>query len=104
MDGWLAAFISHSTSVGPDEALLFSTIISTVGVVYLMYFVNILTGLLGIVTLAAYIFVYTPLKTRTALCTLIGAFPGAAPPLMGWTAARGDIDPVALSLFAILFL
>src|SRR5207247_6327643 len=88
----------------PNEALLFSTIISTAGVAYLMYFVNILTGLLGIVTLIAYIFVYTPLKTRTALCTLIGAIPGATPPLMGWTAARGEVDAVALSLSAILFL
>jgi protoheme IX farnesyltransferase len=55
-------------------------------------------------TLGAYIFVYTPLKTRTTLCTIVGAFPGAAPPVMGWTAARNDIDAIALSLFAILFL
>jgi protoheme IX farnesyltransferase len=88
----------------PNEALLFSMILSVVGVAYLMFFVNILTGMLGLLTLAAYIFVYTPLKTRTALCTLIGAFPGATPPVMGWTAAGGDIDAVALSLFAILFL
>ncbi len=88
----------------PNEALLFSAVTSLAGAAYLIFFVNILTGLLGILTLAAYIFVYTPLKTRTALCTLIGAFPGAAPPLMGWTAARGEIDAVALSLFAILFL
>ncbi len=83
----------------PNEALLFSAVTSLAGAAYLIFFVNILTGLLGILTLAAYIFVYTPLKTRTALCTLIGAFPGAAPPLMGWTAARGEIDAVALSLF-----
>jgi protoheme IX farnesyltransferase len=74
------------------------------GVLYLPLFVNALTGLLGALTLTAYIFVYTPLKTRTPLCTLIGAFPGAMPPLMGWTAVRGDMDEVALSLFAILFL
>jgi heme o synthase len=59
---------------------------------------------LGALTLAAYIFVYTPLKTRTALCTLIGAIPGATPPMMGWTAARGEIDEAALVLFGILFL
>jgi len=88
----------------PNEALFFSMIISVVGVADLMFFVNVLTGVLGLMTLAAYIFVYTPLKTRTALCTLIGAFPGATPPVMGWTAAGGDIDAVALSLFAILFL
>src|SRR5207247_2879211 len=79
-------------------------IISVIGVAYLIFFVNPLTGIIGMLTLAAYIFVYTPLKTRTALCTLIGAFPGAAPPVMGWTAARGEIDAVAISLFAILFL
>ncbi|PYS07675.1 MAG: protoheme IX farnesyltransferase [Acidobacteria bacterium] len=88
----------------PAEALIFSAAISAAGVAYLLYFVNALTAALGAVTLAGYILVYTPLKTRTALCTLIGAFPGAAPPVMGWTAASGRIDVVALSLFAILFL
>jgi protoheme IX farnesyltransferase len=87
-----------------NEALTFSMAISLAGIVYLLYFVNALTAVLGLATLAGYILVYTPLKTRTALCTLIGAFPGAAPPVMGWTAARGEIDAVALSLFAILFL
>ena len=88
----------------PGEALAFATAISIVGVASLAIFVNLLTALLGALTLAAYIFIYTPLKTRTILCTLVGAFPGAMPPLMGWTAARGEIDSVALSLFAILFL
>jgi protoheme IX farnesyltransferase len=88
----------------PNEALVFASLISAAGVVYLMFFVNVLTGALGAATLAGYILLYTPLKTRTTLCTLIGAFPGAAPPVMGWTAARGEIDAVALSLFAILFL
>lgn len=88
----------------PNDALIFSSLISAAGVAYLMFFVNILTGALGAATLAGYILVYTPLKTRTVLCTLIGAFPGAAPPVMGWTASRGEIDAVALSLFAILFL
>lgn len=88
----------------PHEALIFSSVISAAGIAYLMVFVNLLTGALGAATLAGYILVYTPLKTRTTLCTLIGAIPGAAPPVMGWTAARGEIDAVALSLFAILFL
>ena len=88
----------------PNEALIFSAITSAAGVAYLLYFVNVLTAALGAATLAGYILVYTPLKTRTTLCTLIGAFPGAAPPVMGWTAARGEIDAIALSLFAILFL
>jgi len=87
-----------------NEALLFSAVISAAGVGYLLYFVNTLTAALGAATLAGYVLVYTPLKRRTALCTLIGAFPGAAPPVMGWTAARGEVDAVALSLFAILFL
>src|SRR5215510_9878139 len=87
-----------------NEALIFSSIISVAGVAYLMFFVNVLTGALGAATLTAYILVYTPLKTRTKICTLIGAFPGAAPPVMGWTAARGEVDALALSLFAILFL
>lgn len=88
----------------PGEALIFSSIISAAGALYLTFFVNILTGALGAATLAGYILIYTPLKTRTTLCTLIGAFPGAAPPVMGWTAARGEVDAVALSLFSILFL
>src|SRR5262249_22933611 len=88
----------------PSEALLFSTVISAVGMLYLAVLVNLITSVLGGLTLAAYIFVYTPLKTRTTLCTLVGAIPGAMPPMMGWTAARGEIDGVALALFAILFL
>jgi protoheme IX farnesyltransferase len=86
------------------DAMIFSSLISGAGVAYLVFFVNSLTGALGAATLAGYILVYTPLKTRTTLCTIIGAFPGAAPPVMGWTAARGEVDAVALSLFAILFL
>src|SRR5688572_27435140 len=65
----------------PIEALVFSAIISVLGVAYLIYFVNTLTGLIGALTLVGYIFVYTPLKTRTSWCTLVGAFPGAAPPV-----------------------
>jgi heme o synthase len=88
----------------PNEALVFSAIISAAGIIYLALFVNGLTAVIGAATLGGYVLVYTPLKTRTTLCTLIGAFPGAAPPVMGWTAARGEVDAVALSLFAILFL
>jgi protoheme IX farnesyltransferase len=71
---------------------------------YLAVFVNPLTALLGLTVIAGYLFVYTPLKTRTSLSTALGAFPGAMPPLMGWTAARGEIDVAAWVLFAILFL
>jgi heme o synthase len=86
------------------DALVFSLVISTLGVGYLAIFVNILTATLGAFTLGAYILIYTPLKTRTTWCTLVGAFPGAIPPLMGWAATRGTLDMAGLSLFAILFL
>jgi heme o synthase len=64
----------------------------------------LLTAALGALTLALYVFVYTPLKPRTSLATLIGAVPGAMPPVMGWTAVRATLEPGAWALFAILFL
>jgi protoheme IX farnesyltransferase len=60
--------------------------------------------LLALVTLLSYLFLYTPLKRKTPLCTLIGAFPGAVPPLIGWAAARGRLDPEAWVLYAMVFL
>lgn len=86
------------------EALLFSGAISVIGVLYLLVFTNILTGLLGAITLGLYVCVYTPLKTRTGWATLVGAVPGAAPPMMGWTAANGELDAMAWVLFGIVFL
>ena len=71
---------------------------------YLALFVNGLSAILGLTVIAGYLFLYTPLKTRTTLSTAVGAFPGAMPPLIGWTAARGEIDVAAWVLFAILFL
>jgi protoheme IX farnesyltransferase len=65
---------------------------------------NALASLLGIFTSAAYLCVYTPLKRRTTLATLVGAFPGAVPPLIGWAAARGTITVDAGILYAMLFL
>jgi protoheme IX farnesyltransferase len=65
--------------------------------------VNFLTSLLGAITLVSYVFIYTPLKRVTTLNTAIGAIPGAIPPLMGWTAARGEMNVAGWSLFAILF-
>lgn len=88
----------------PFEALWFGVALTASAEVYLALFVNVLTALLGLTVIAGYLFVYTPLKTRTSLSTAIGAFPGAMPPLMGWTAARGEIDTGAWVLFAILFL
>src|SRR5216110_2869120 len=88
----------------PFEALWFGVTLTLMAEVYLALFVNVLTALLGLTVIAGYLFVYTPLKTRTSLSTALGAFPGAMPPLMGWTAARGEIDVAAWVLFAILFL
>jgi protoheme IX farnesyltransferase len=88
----------------PLEALWFGVTVTASAELYLALFVNVLTAVLGLTVIAGYLFVYTPLKTRTTLSTALGAFPGAMPPLMGWTAARGEIDIAAWVLFAILFL
>ena len=87
----------------PDTVLMFGGFCSVAGLVYLALAVNLLTSALGAVTLASYLFVYTPLKRVTSLNTAVGAIPGALPPLMGWTAARGEINAEGWSLFAILF-
>jgi len=87
----------------PADALLFGIALGIVGVGGLLVFVNLLTALLAALTLALYVFIYTPAKRRTSLCTIIGAIPGAIPPLMGFTAVQGTISPQALTLFAILF-
>lgn len=82
----------------------FGVVISVMGIAQLLLFVNLLTSLLATVTLALYLLAYTPLKRKTSLCTLIGAVPGAIPPMMGWTAVTGSISFQAWWLFAILFL
>lgn len=88
----------------PFEALWFGLLLTATAEVYLAVFVNVLTAVLGLTVIAGYLMLYTPLKTRTTLSTVVGAFPGAVPPLIGWTAARGEIDVSAWVLFAILFL
>lgn len=88
----------------PFEALWFGLALTATAELYLALFVNALTAALGLTVIAGYLFLYTPLKTRTTLSTAIGAFPGAMPPLIGWAAARGEIDIAAWVLFAILFL
>ena len=88
----------------PWEALLFGAGLTVIAEVYLAVLVNPLTAILGLTVIAGYLFAYTPLKTRTTLSTMVGAFPGAVPPLIGWTAARGEITIEAWVLFAILFL
>ncbi len=88
----------------PWEALAFGATLTVLAEVYLAVLVNPLTALLGLTVIAGYLFAYTPLKTRTSLSTMVGAFPGAVPPLIGWAAARGTIGLEAWVLFAILFL
>lgn len=88
----------------PWEALAFGVGLTAFAEVYLTILVNPLTAWLGLAVIAGYLFAYTPLKTRTSLSTMVGAFPGAVPPLIGWAAARGSIGLEAWVLFAILFL
>src|SRR5271154_4439938 len=85
-----------------DAVLMIGGACGVLGLVYLALTVNLLTAVLGAVTIGSYLFVYTPLKRVTTLNTVIGAIPGALPPLMGWTAARGEISGEGWSLFAIL--
>jgi len=86
------------------EALLFGILLSVAGGLYLLVVVNALSALLAVSTLLSYLLVYTPLKRKTPLCTLLGAFPGAMPTLIGWAGASANISRQAWFLFAILFL
>src|SRR5579862_7046560 len=86
------------------EAFLFGIGLSIAGGVYLLLAVNLLSSLLAVSTLLSYLLIYTPLKRKTALCTLLGAFPGAMPTLIGWAGASATINAQAWFLFAILFL
>lgn len=89
--------------VKPESALLLGGMMSLAGLVYLAAEINLLTAFLGAVTLITYLFIYTPLKRRTIWNTVVGAVPGALPPVMGWVAAQGRLDWGALAVFAILF-
>jgi heme o synthase len=88
----------------PLEALVFGSTVTLAGVLYLAAFVNVLSAAITAATTALYLFAYTPLKLRTALCTIVGAVPGAAPPLTGWAAARDELGLGAWILFGIMFL
>ena len=92
-----------SGRLAAGEALAFGTGISAAGVVYLAILVNWLTSFLGLATLLTYLCIYTPLKRRTTWATFVGAFPGAAPVLMGWTAITGSLSAGAWALYALLF-
>jgi len=87
----------------PGTVLVIGGVCGGLGLIYLAAAVNPLTSLLGAITLGSYLFIYTPLKRVTTLNTIVGAIPGALPPLMGWAAARNEITAGGWSLFAILF-
>jgi protoheme IX farnesyltransferase len=93
-----------SGRMDPVEALGFGVVLCGAGVTYLAFYVNALTGFLAVLTLITYLSLYTPLKSRSPCCTMVGAIPGALPPMMGWTAATGELGAGAWALFGILFL
>ena len=107
LDGLMRRTASRPLPTGrlaPLEAMWLGVLLTAGAETYLALFVNGLSAVLGLTVIAGYLFLYTPLKTRSTLSTAVGAFPGAMPPLIGWTAARGEIDVAAWVLFAILFL
>ena len=93
-----------SGRLGTREACWFGFLLSVAGSVLLAASVNAVSALLAIGTLLAYLLVYTPLKRKTPLCTLLGAVPGAMPTLIGWAAASGSVGRNAWLLFGVLFL
>ena len=86
------------------DGTMFGTVLSTVGLIELGWQVNLISAAVAAATLISYVLVYTPLKKRTSLATLIGAVPGALPPVIGWAAATGTISLPAFVLFGIVFL
>ncbi len=92
-----------SGRITPPHAFWFAVVLSIAGFVELWLGVNLLTALLGLFTLATYLFIYTPLKQRTPHATTLGAIPGAMPPLIGFAAAAGTLTSEAWMLYGILF-
>lgn len=90
--------------IAPDPAGAFALVLCVAGLALLAAGTNLLTAAVGLVSLITYVLVYTPLKRLTSLSTVIGAVPGALPPVMGWTAVSGRLDTGAAVLFGILFL
>jgi protoheme IX farnesyltransferase len=85
----------------PQTVMVIGALSALAGVAYLAAAVNVTTSLVGAATFILYVFIYTPLKRVTWLNTAVGAIPGALPPVMGWTAARGELGVEALALFGI---
>lgn len=90
--------------VEPTTALFFGVLLTVGGLAFTVFCVNPLSALVISAIVVTYLFVYTPLKQKSPLCTVAGAVPGALPPVIGWAAARGAINIEACVLFAILFL
>jgi protoheme IX farnesyltransferase len=88
----------------PSAVLAFGAVLAAAGSIYLVIAVNLLASALATLTLLSYLFVYTPLKRITPMCVLVGAFPGAMPPLIGWAAASDRLNIEAGILYAMLFL
>ena len=93
-----------SGRMNPKTALIFGLILSFISIPLLTLAVNPLTGLLAAIALITYVLIYTPMKKTTSFHTIVGAIPGAMPPLIGWTAATDSIDAGGMMLFTILFL
>ena len=89
--------------ITPTEAVIFSLTLSILGLVIVATTANALAAFLTLMTLVSYNLIYTPMKRRSQLATLVGAVPGALPPMIGWVAARGALTPEAWALFAIVF-
>jgi protoheme IX farnesyltransferase len=90
--------------VAPGDARIFGVLLGAAGLALLAIAANALAALLALITLVTYLVVYTPMKRRSAAATLVGAVPGALPPLIGWAAAHGSISIGGWTLFAIVFL
>ena len=90
--------------LNPSAVLWFGVALSVLGTVYLAAAVNLFSSVLALGTLLSYLFLYTPLKRKSSLCTLVGAFSGAMPPLIGWAAASGYLSFGAWTLYSVLFL
>ena len=88
----------------PIEGVLFGSAITLAGLLMIVVSANLLAAAVALATLLSYVVVYTPLKSRSSFGTVIGAIPGALPPIIGWAAASGALPPQAWTLFGIMFL
>ena len=105
-DKWMRRTRNRPLPAGrldPTAALAFGLVLALGGTAAL-FFLQPLAGVLATIAVASYVLVYTPMKRKSSLCTLVGAVPGALPPLIGWTAAGGALDAGAWALFAWMFL